>query len=237
MGTRSCGGGRVSARDIRKRFFAVNRDAWCDLVDRVGGDVAGWYWVLCMESRKDPETEQRYLARHSYRFLAELFLISTSAVRRRIVALNKAGLIDYEPGSNHWTGHLRLLADIESDDWTRVRTVKKRDPNQITRAKQFLDDVDVCAYCGETPVKDGKRSVWEIDHVVPISRGGLDELCNMVKACRWCNRTKNADLWTPLPGAIYADGHVETNLDGGAPMYAIRQHRQFKESTHAATVE
>lgn len=28
------------------------------------------------------------------------------------------------------------------------------------------------------------------DHLVPLSKGGKDEDCNIVLSCRWCNRTK-----------------------------------------------
>lgn len=44
---------------------------------------------------------------------------------------------------------------------------------------------DSCAYCG----KGGKVS---IDHVMPLSKGGLDEYRNVVPACKTCNSSKNA---------------------------------------------
>lgn len=44
-----------------------------------------------------------------------------------------------------------------------------------------------CAYCGiEIEVKD-----MQIDHVFPLSRGGLDEKENMFPACRSCNHYKS----------------------------------------------
>jgi 5-methylcytosine-specific restriction endonuclease McrA len=42
-----------------------------------------------------------------------------------------------------------------------------------------------CAYCG----RSGKVS---IDHVMPLSKGGLDEHSNIVPACKTCNSSKNA---------------------------------------------
>lgn len=41
-----------------------------------------------------------------------------------------------------------------------------------------------CAYCGKP------ESAPEIEHVVPLSRGGKDVMANVVPACRGCNRSK-----------------------------------------------
>ena len=46
-----------------------------------------------------------------------------------------------------------------------------------------------CAYCGIQLVRNGN---WHVDHVVPISRGGKDEIENLVAACHKCN-TKKSD--------------------------------------------
>lgn len=36
------------------------------------------------------------------------------------------------------------------------------------------------------------------DHVMPLSRGGRDDLANLVLACRWCNASKGNRLLTLL---------------------------------------
>jgi len=41
-----------------------------------------------------------------------------------------------------------------------------------------------CAYCGST-------ENIEIDHVVPLARGGRHSIGNLVSACQFCNRSKN----------------------------------------------
>lgn len=48
-----------------------------------------------------------------------------------------------------------------------------------------------CAYCGtEIALSD-----MQVDHLIPISRGGADEPSNMLPACRSCNHYKHsADL-------------------------------------------
>jgi hypothetical protein len=51
-----------------------------------------------------------------------------------------------------------------------------------------------CAYCGRRPPK----IVLEVDHKIPISLGGSDELSNLIAACWDCNRGK---------GPLDADGY------------------------------
>jgi hypothetical protein len=51
--------------------------------------------------------------------------------------------------------------------------------------KQILErDNYLCEYCG--------RRASEVDHVIPISRGGSNEPTNLVAACYDCNRGKRA---------------------------------------------
>lgn len=44
-----------------------------------------------------------------------------------------------------------------------------------------------CAYCGD-PVP---LSAMQVDHVVPLRKGGEDTLDNMLPACRSCNHYKS----------------------------------------------
>ncbi len=51
-------------------------------------------------------------------------------------------------------------------------------------------DGDVCHYCGYG--FDDTNFVYQVtvDHIVPISEGGSDDLTNLVLACRQCNGKK-----------------------------------------------
>lgn len=54
---------------------------------------------------------------------------------------------------------------------------------------------NLCAYCRKP---NGTKKL-ERDHVIPVSKGGLDEPDNVVPACRGCNGRKAARLdWRPL---------------------------------------
>lgn len=59
---------------------------------------------------------------------------------------------------------------------TDIRTVRALDMRIHTLG-------DRCYWCGDP---------WtEIDHVIPLSRGGLDMLANVVPACSPCNGSKS----------------------------------------------
>lgn len=50
-----------------------------------------------------------------------------------------------------------------------------------------------CFYCGVSMISEpGHPHQITIDHVVPLSKGGVDALVNMVSACRECNRNKGS---------------------------------------------
>lgn len=58
----------------------------------------------------------------------------------------------------------------------------------LTNAKLFARDQYLCLYCGE----QFPRSVLTRDHIVPVSRGGLDTWKNTCAACKRCNQAKGA---------------------------------------------
>jgi len=59
-----------------------------------------------------------------------------------------------------------------------------------------------CAYCGkktDPKLPDKHPDKQTLDHVVPLSKGGLHQRENVVIACWFCNDRKGDDLWTPNP--------------------------------------
>jgi 5-methylcytosine-specific restriction endonuclease McrA len=57
-----------------------------------------------------------------------------------------------------------------------------------------------CWHCGKTLSwinygVPGARGAWEVDHSIPLSRGGTDYFQNLVPSCIPCNRSKG-DLRT-----------------------------------------
>ena len=65
-----------------------------------------------------------------------------------------------------------------------------------------------CYYCGKVMLRyeDVKNTLFKrcyeycrdyctVDHVIPLSKGGLHDPQNVVLACRECNSKKNTDIW------------------------------------------
>jgi len=76
----------------------------------------------------------------------------------------------------------------------REREDRRRGMSAQTRL-QFIQDIAIrdgwnCRYC-EIPLRIGQVT---LDHVMPQSKGGPDELGNLVFACRPCNTRKGAKV-------------------------------------------
>lgn len=81
--------------------------------------------------------------------------------------------------------------------WKRATTsalITRADLEALVRRHQGL-----CAYCEDAPATD-------IDHVVPLSRGGRHAIGNLLPACGRCNRSKGAKTlmeWRLHPSCSY----------------------------------
>jgi 5-methylcytosine-specific restriction endonuclease McrA len=59
-------------------------------------------------------------------------------------------------------------------------------PEHFTRLGVLRRDNYICGYCGEK----GTAQDMTHDHILPRSRGGLDEWSNAITACKSCNSLK-----------------------------------------------
>lgn len=64
------------------------------------------------------------------------------------------------------------------------------------RFSVFRRDKFTCRYCG----RNSDTAVLEVDHVIPVSRGGTSEMDNLITSCADCNGGKGArPLDAPAP--------------------------------------
>jgi 5-methylcytosine-specific restriction endonuclease McrA len=47
-----------------------------------------------------------------------------------------------------------------------------------------------CYYCKERMAKEDSPLKWTRDHIIPLSRGGSDDINNIVPSCKSCNSSK-----------------------------------------------
>lgn len=70
--------------------------------------------------------------------------------------------------------------------------------NKKTRFEVFKRDGFQCAYCGKTP----PAVTLEVDHIEPISKGGSDDINNLITACFDCNRGKRNIELNKIPAKL-----------------------------------
>lgn len=69
----------------------------------------------------------------------------------------------------------------------RKRSVDSRRVTSDERAKVLLANGGLCLYCNEAPAS-------EVDHVLPLARGGRHAIGNLAPSCGPCNRSKGSFL-------------------------------------------
>ena len=73
---------------------------------------------------------------------------------------------------------------------TKFIHVPRRFRRQVTNTFLFARDRYACQYCGRRAGQLRPRESLTRDHVVPLSRGGLNSWTNVVTACSACNTRK-----------------------------------------------
>jgi hypothetical protein len=88
--------------------------------------------------------------------------------------------LDYKPDLDEEVGDF-----LSSDFRNRIR-LHKLDPQRwkVIRMQVFARDNYTCHYCGTV------GGELECDHIIPFSKGGSDDMDNLVTACLKCNRSK-----------------------------------------------
>lgn len=72
-----------------------------------------------------------------------------------------------------------------------IKTIERKGLSKKIRFEVFKRDMFKCQYCGKSPIKD-QDVVLEVDHIVPVSEGGSNDMINLITSCWDCNRGKGA---------------------------------------------
>ena len=63
---------------------------------------------------------------------------------------------------------------------------KRKSLSKKVRFEVFKRDKFICQYCG----KHSPNIILEIDHIEPVSKGGTNDILNLITSCKECNRGK-----------------------------------------------
>ena len=93
---------------------------------------------------------------------------------------------------------------VREEDWESILRKTQNKSNKTFAQEQralvtpkirfevLKRDNFTCQYCGA----HGEGVVLEVDHIIPISKGGTSDMGNLITACFDCNRGKGSDLVT-----------------------------------------
>ena len=73
------------------------------------------------------------------------------------------------------------------NDFPRLKNVTRKEISQRVRIQVLDRDNSTCQLCGAT-IKDGVK--LHVDHIVPISKGGTNDMDNLQTLCDKCNLGK-----------------------------------------------
>lgn len=104
------------------------------------------------------------------------------------------------------------------EESNKVSKKRRHSINKKIRFEVLTRDNFACQYCGRTP-KDGVK--LEIDHIIPVSKGGTNHIDNLKTSCFECNRGKRALFnWRTIKGKKITPGIVEAFINTNWTQYA-----------------
>ena len=96
---------------------------------------------------------------------------------------------------NNYNDLLNIKIDFERQLNTSVVspefiTLQRRKMTQKLKNQVLNRDNYTCQYCGKSK-KKYPNLILEVDHIIPVSKGGRSELNNLQTLCKECNRQKS----------------------------------------------
>lgn len=80
-----------------------------------------------------------------------------------------------------------IVASVHVKKWaSKTRVFGRQNLSASIRSEIYERDRGLCRYCGTA---DGP---FHVDHVVPVIKGGSDDVSNLALACQGCNLSKGS---------------------------------------------
>lgn len=101
----------------------------------------------------------------------------------------------------YYAAHRAEVIRAQREHTNRRRARAQNAPGDGVLLEDWMVILELCDFqCSYCRVDLDSGTGIELEHVIPISRGGWDDLSNVVPACRTCNASKNAKTaaeWMP----------------------------------------
>lgn len=111
---------------------------------------------------------------------------------------------------------------------------ERKSLSKKTRFDVFKRDGFQCQYCDSTP----PSVILEIDHIIPVSKGGMNTFDNLLTSCFECNRGKGASFIEIVPKSIEDKTAVLAEKMSQLKAYEKLQHAKRKsEEQNISIVE
>lgn len=94
---------------------------------------------------------------------------------------------------------------------------KRKPISKKLRFEIFKRDFFRCQYCGSFP----PNVVLEVDHINPLSKGGENDINNLITSCFSCNRGKSNNELNQIPNSLLE------NID--IAKEKLKQYKQYKK--------
>lgn len=115
----------------------------------------------------------------------------------------------------------------------------KNKRTQISTRKRFevfKRDLFTCQYCGSHP----PRVILHVDHIIPVSKGGKNEMDNYVTSCDTCNLGKSNISLTSVPKSLKDKSleiqERELQIKGYHDIINSKRNRIESEAWNVATI-
>lgn len=79
-----------------------------------------------------------------------------------------------------------------------IPSVKRKQLGKKIRFEVFKRDNFACQYCGAVP----PFVLLQVDHIIPVSKGGENGIDNLITACQPCNIGKGATSLSSIPKSM-----------------------------------
>ena len=116
--------------------------------------------------------------------------VGGSRVKVSLNSIDRGNLVsligDHKKKKDEQEKKIRHIKARAADKETAVRGIAKQYKNDFDKQKRLVDN---CPYCGETI----NQSDAQLDHIYPVSKGGISTEENLIFVCSSCNRKKSND--------------------------------------------